>query len=56
MNIKSNRRLQLQEGSALGCFTSAEMIWKKNVVPSLRLFLCLLPFLKKKKVVNRDIW
>ena len=53
MPIKNNRRLQLQEGAAIGYFTSAEMIWKKQVVFSLRLLLLVYPliyYVKKERI------
>ncbi len=41
----NNFKLKLNEGSSMGYFSPREMLFKKNVVLSLRLFLLIYPFL-----------
>jgi len=45
---------RLKEGQKYGFLSLSEIIFKKNVVPSLRIFMLLYPFLKRK-VVHRKV-
>lgn len=47
--LKENpARFKLREGQRFEFFKLKEILFKKNVVPSLRLFMCLYPFFKMR--------
>ena len=53
LKLNENTKLKLMEGSSMGYFTVGEILRKKNVVKSLRLFLLFYPLIHSVKKENQ---